>query len=307
MTTVPYSRAESRRGLLFIVITALLWGTVGIAGRAINELAATNALSIGFFRLAFAVPVLALACWRAVERPFALASRADLGLILLLGTAMALYQVCYFAAVAVLGVTIAVMVAICTAPVMVALLSALLLRERLTFWVLLALACAVAGTVLLVQARPVFDEALQQASSAGIALSLGAGLSYAVVTICGRVLSSRYHPLQSTSLGFAIGTLLLLPFALANGLVISYPAQGWLLLLFLGVVPTALGYLLFLSGLRTATATAASITTLLEPLTSAVLAWLFFREQLGPPGWLGALLLLGAMALLVWRPAAGRQ
>ena len=89
-----------------------------------------------------------------------------------------------------------------------------------------------------------------------------------------------------------------LRFALATGFVISYPAGGWALLLYLGLVPTALAYVLFLSGIRQITATVASIVTLVEPLTSTMLAWLLFGEQLGPLGVFGAALLLGAIGLL---------
>lgn len=303
MQAVTYSAADARRGLLFIIMTALLWGTVGVASRAIYEMADTNALSIGFFRLAFAAPVLLLACWRMVGRRMVLVVRRDLRLMLVMGLAMALYQVCYFGAVERLGVTISVLVAICTAPVMVALLSSLLLGERLTLRVLLALACALVGTVLLVGQPDA--SAVQPVSAGGVLLALGAGGSYAVVALCSRALAGNYHPLQSISIAFSLGALLLLPFALltGGGLVLAYPPQGWLLLLYLGLLPTVLGYLLFVWGLRTTTATVASIATLLEPLTSALLAWLIFREQPGPQGLQGAALLLVALSLLLWRPA----
>ncbi len=49
---------------------------------------------------------------------------------------------------------IAVLVTLCTAPVMVALLAALFLRERLTGTILLALACALLGTLMLVWIEP---------------------------------------------------------------------------------------------------------------------------------------------------------
>jgi drug/metabolite transporter (DMT)-like permease len=39
-----------------------------------------------------------------------------------------------------------------------------------------------------------------------------------------------------------------------------------------------------------------------EPLTAALLAWLLFHEALGPTGWLGAGLLLGAMAIIILVP-----
>jgi DME family drug/metabolite transporter len=132
----------------------------------------------------------------------------------------------------------------------------------------------------------------------GVLLALGSAFGYAVIALCSRALAGRYHPLQSLTIGFGTGAVILLPFALFNGLVVSYPASGWSILLYLGLVPTVLAYVLFLSGMRHTTATLASITTLLEPLTSTLLAWLFFKEQLGFFGLLGGMLLVGAILLL---------
>src|SRR5215216_3551462 len=291
------ARAAAHRGLLLVVLTAILWGTVGTAVQLIYHLVETNPLSIGFFRLLFSVPVLLLACWfRLGRRMFHIAPR-DLGHMVLMGAFMAFYQVCYFAAIARVGVAIAVLVTLCTAPVMVALLSALLLRERLTGGIVLALACALAGTAMLVWVGPGGGGARRD-TLAGVLLALGSAFGYTMLTLCSRTLAGRYHALQPITIGFAAGALLLLPFALATGFVVSYPVGGWALLLYLGVVPTALAYVLFLTGMRSITATVASIATLIEPLTSTVLAWLLFGEQLGPLGVFGAALLLGAIGLL---------
>lgn len=43
----------------------------------------------------------------------------------------------------------------------------------------------------------------------------------------------------------------------------------------------------------------ASIVTMCEPLTAALLAWILFHEQLGPFGLLGAGCLLGAMSVIL--------
>ncbi|MFP4440285.1 MAG: DMT family transporter [Chloroflexaceae bacterium] len=304
MHTRTIALADARWGLLLITFAAISWGTVGIASNAIYELLGNRSfalsLSIGFLRLAFSLPALALLSWTLLGPRTWQVARADLPWIGLIGVAMAGYQVSYFAAVAQVGVTIAVLVALCSAPVIVALLSALLLREPLAGRVLLALGAALAGTVLLVGLPA--DMAAQRRMLLGTLLALGAALSYAIVALCSRTLAGHYHPLQSITLGFGVGALLLLPCALLAGLVMNYPVSGWAWLLHLGLIPTALGYLLFFTGMRHTTATAASITTLLEPLTSALLAWWLFDERLGSLGLLGGTLLLGAM-LLLYLPA----
>lgn len=289
------TRSGARRGLLMIVLAAVMWGTVGVATKGLYGISETNALSIGFFRLILSTPVLLLACLATLgRRAFRIAPR-DLALMMLIGVAMALYQVCYFASIARVGVAIAVLITLCTAPVMVALLSALFLRERLTGTVLLALVCALGGTAMLVWIEPGGET---RDTLGGVLLALCSAFGYTVITLCSRGLAGRYHPLQPITVGFAAGALMLLPFALVAGLVVAYPALGWALLLHLGLIPTALAYVLFLAGIRHVSATVATVATLIEPLTATLLAWLLFGERLGPLGLLGAALLLGAIALL---------
>lgn len=281
------------------MLAAVLWGTVGVTTKSLYALAATNPLSVGFFRLALSAPVLLAACWLAVGgRAFAIARR-DAGAVVMIGAMMALYQACYFAAIPRVGVAIATLVTLCMAPVIVAALSVLFMRERLTGAIGAAMILALGGTVLLVGVAP-GATTWQGDALLGVLLALGSATAYAVLTLFSRRLASRYHPLQPIAVGFSLGALALAAFALASpgGLVVSYPAIGWLHLLYLGLVPTALGYFVFLAGMRTTPATVATIATLVEPLTSTVLAWLWFGEQLGATGGLGALLLLAAMALL---------
>ena len=76
---------------------------------------------------------------------------------------------------------------------------------------------------------------------------------------------------------------LLLPLALRQGLnLTAVPWSAWGLLMYLGVVTTALGYVVFLRGLRSTPATFASVLTLLEPLVAVVLAVVFLGERLLP-------------------------
>jgi drug/metabolite transporter, DME family len=63
---------------------------------------------------------------------------------------------------------------------------------------------------------------------------------------------------------------------------------------------------IFGAGLRRVTVTAAGIATLLEPVTASALGVLVFGEHLGPMGWAGTAMLLGALALLA-RSGSGRQ
>lgn len=290
------STGASRAGLGLIACAALLWGTVGVATQALYGLSATNALSIGFFRLALAAPALLLSCVALLGRRAWRLTRRDLALAVVIGAMLAVYQACFFTALRATGVALATLITLCTAPVITALLGALFLRERLTGVTAFALLGAIGGTALLVGGGPLGVAPAALLGGALFALASAAG--YAAMTICGRLLSPQAHPLQVNAVAFSAGAAMLLALALPGGFVFTYAPLGWGLLLYLGLVPSALAYGLFLAGVRRTGATAATMVTLLEPLTATLLAWLLFGERLGPLGLLGAGLLGLALAML---------
>lgn len=289
---------DSRRGLWLIMGAATLWGTTGVVTQALYRLSSTNAFSVAFWRLSIAALVLLLLCWRLLGRRIWHIKGRDALLMLCMGAMQAASQYCYFAAIPDCGFTTATLITICVAPVIVVLLAALFLRERITRKILLALVCALLGTALLT-GTPSRKESFSHLF-VGVLLSLVSAAAYALVILIGRVLSSRYHSLQVNAASFGSGALILLGCSLLTPLTLSYPAESWLLLLYMGCIPTALAYVLFQVGIRSTPATLTSILTFCEPLTAAILAWLLFGERLSTPGIVGALLLLGTLGLLAF-------
>jgi DME family drug/metabolite transporter len=289
----------ARRGLILVVLAAALWGTSGVATKTIYSRVDISPISVAAFRLALGAPLL-LAAFRLTSgsRSFHIA-RADLAWLLLAGASLGMSQACYFAAIARVGVAIATLVTICTAPVLVCLLSAALLRERLTRTVGGALACALIGTVLLIGVGRHDAGPQTGAVLGGILLALGAACCFAAFILVSRLLANRYPPLLSITVAVGIGAALLLTVtAIATGFAVRYPPLVWALFLYLGLVPTALGYALFYLGVQHTTASEASIASLVEPLTATGLALILFGEHLGALGLLGAALLISAIVFL---------
>ena len=300
------AQSSSRTGVFRIALAAALWGTVGVAVGFLYDTTSMTALSIGFYRLAFAAPLLAFAHVFTKDRRTRVTAVKEGFLrngtaVALMGVMLAVYQICYFAAIARVGVAVATLVTLCTAPVIVAGLSFIFLGERLSRRLVAALVLATLGTVLLTGVR-VGGGGAAQGQTWGVLLALGSATGYAVVVLLSRTLAGRVHALTSLTGAFAVGALALLPFALLSGLTVRLGPLGWLTLLYLGLVPSALGYVLFITGMRTTPATAASIVTLLEPLTATLLAWLLFGERLGAAGFVGGTLLVLAIVLLSLKP-----
>jgi drug/metabolite transporter, DME family len=283
-------------GFWLVTFAAILWGTIGVATQGIYQIDSTTSLFINLARLVIATPLLFAFCWRTMGSTMFQIARRDLGVMALTGMLMALSHAAYFAAIRQAGVTITTLLTICVAPLVVTGLSALLKFEKVTRRAVIALVCALIGAVLLVGFQlpgESGDELLL-----GTLFSLAAAATYAGMIVCGRFLASSYHPLQVTTVTFSAGTLILIIINLLAGVVFVQTVQGWLLVVYLGLVPTAFAYWMFQHGLRSVSATAASIVSMLDPLVAALLAWGLFGETLAPAGFAGAGLLILSIFLL---------
>lgn len=294
------------RGTALIAFAAALWSTTGVVSRVLFDHTDVSPFAVAFARLALAAPAFIGIGMAAMGRGFFRLPAGTGRWMIALGLAQAGFQGGYLAGVKLIGAGLATLVTLCLAPILVALLAALLLGERLTPRVLVALPTAILGTAMLVVSPQAL--ALGDGLWLGLAAAMGAALVYAAFTLIGRYAAARVHPMQTAGFGFGAGALALLPLALATGpgAVVDGAALAVPVMLYVALVPTTLGYLCFFHGLRHTTATASSILVLLEPLGAALLAWALLDEALGPFGLLGALLLTGAVYLITvpGRPSA---
>jgi DME family drug/metabolite transporter len=214
---------------------------------------------------------------------------------------MAAFQVCYFSAVTMTGIAITALIAICSAPLTIALLAALTLGERLSLRVAGALGLGVAGTALLIIGpRGAGDVSTRFAT--GVLLALGAGLAYGLYVVVAKATLARTAPLPLAGVNFGVAALVLAP-VLAGPDIGRQITLGWPWLLYLGAVTTAAAYAVYTIGLREVEASVAGIASLLEPLTATLLGVWLFGERLGAAGIVGAVLVFAALGLLLTREA----
>jgi DME family drug/metabolite transporter len=289
------SSASSLRGLFLIALAATSWGTTGTATTFLVRDAAASPLVIGVARLAIAAVLLALLA--RIRGPLSIARR-DVVPCIAMGLCMAVFQAGYFSAVVLIGVALTALIAICSAPLAIAVLARVVLGERLSTRTLLALAVGVTGTALLIVGpRGVVDAGPRFAT--GVALALTAGAAYAVYVVIAKASLVRTAPLPLAAATFCAGTVWLAPVLFWAEAPAHQLIMGWPLLLYLGVVATGLAYAAYTTGLTTVSAATAGIVSLLEPLTATVLGVVIFRERLGDLGIIGAILLASALVLLV--------
>jgi DME family drug/metabolite transporter len=295
---VPYA---PRRGLWLVGVGSVFFGFTGVTSKTLYAQSDITPLAVSWLRmLVAAVPLLVLVLGRASRLPRPRTTR-DLLVLLGLGLSVGGYQVTFFSGVERSTVTTVTLLAICTAPAMVALLAWLLLGERMTGTLWVALVCAVVGTALMVQSGGQISLSSEHLS--GNLLGLGAAASYASFVLISKRALEWLDSLAVIAAAFCVATLLLAPFASGDVLAAGLTGEDWPYILGLGLVSTALAYGLLTWGLNYASATAVSIATLLEPLTATILAAIFFQERLGLSGLAGGALLLVGMLVLFQRSA----
>jgi DME family drug/metabolite transporter len=208
----------------------------------------------------------------------------------------AAFQACYFASVARLSVSLATLITIGAAPLLVLATEAATGRRRLDRAAIGTAGLAVAGLTLLIGVPSSARDLTAGPSGVGFAL-LSAG-GFAALTVIGSRPVPGLDEMTSTGLGFTLGAALLIPVASAgNGVGFTPTPVALGLLLLLGAGPTAIAYAAYFRGLRTAQAGTAALMALLEPLVGTALSVLVLGDRLAPAGLAGATLLLTALVL----------
>ena len=260
-----------RQGEGLVLAAAMLWGTTG----TMQALAPPGAspLAIGAVRLTSGGAALLLfALGRNAFRP-----RQPWPFVTTVGSAasMAAYQLCFFSAVLRTGVAVGTVIAIASGPVIAGLLGMIFLHERLTRrWAMATVLAVSGGGMLLVGNGAV------QVDWGGMLLALGAGASYALYTLTSKQLLQQQRAEAVAGVAFAGGALLLSPILLVTDLAWLTTARGLVVALELGLLATALPYILYVRGLLTVPVATAVTLALAEPLTATVFGVLLLDEQL---------------------------
>ena len=304
---LPDSTSESnpsrptRRGVGLLVLAGLLWGTGGLTGRLLGRSSGLAPIAVAGYRLTIGGALIVAFLIAVGSRRSLPRGRAAWTRIAIVGLLTAGFQACYFTAVAWTSVSLATLIAIGAAPVLVVAVERVSGRRRLSRASVGSVVLALSGLTLLV-GRPASGTGAGAGTAGllgGVGLALGAAAGFAALSLVGTKPVSGLDDLTTTGFGFVLGGGVLLSTATAAGTGVGFaPRPGSLVLLFvLGLAPTAFAYPLYFRGLRSVAASTATVTALLEPLTGAVLAAVVLGDRIGVPGIVGAVLLAASVVV----------
>jgi len=310
MQTRPSASFAMGQGTSIPTGLALLGGIVAISTASILVRFAQRdapSLVVAAFRLTLAT--LLLLPWLLVRERAALGrlSRAQIAWNVSSGVLLAIHFASWITSLEYTSVASSV-VLVSTAPLFVALLSPVTVREPVTRNVLIGLAFTLAGSTLIglgdacrVEeglACPPLAQFVAGPAIKGDVLALIGAVAGAGYILIGRHLRGNVDlvPYISIAYGSAAVCLVLASWS-AGHTATGYPAHTYLWFVLLAVVPQIFGHSTLNWALRHLPAALVSISLLGEPIGSSILALMIFGERPGSIKLIGSLLILTGIAI----------
>ena len=288
--------SSSRKGMLNVLIAAVLWGSSGVCAQYIMEQSQMSSQFLTMTRLIFAGFILLTLSFVHGDKVFSvLQNRHDALRLLIFSIVGALtVQLTFLLTIEKSNAATATVLQFLSPTIIVAWF-AIARKARPGILVLTAIFTSLIGTFLLVTHG---DPTSLSISPAALFWGIASAFAAAFYTTYPSTLIARYWTLPIVGWSMLLGGLILLPFYARQGT--HFMVNGSLILAFfyLVVIGTAVTFSLYLKGAQLIGGPKASILSCAEPLSSAFLSLLLLGITFTVPDWLGTLLILSSVILI---------
>jgi len=178
-------------------------------------------------------------------------------------------------------------------PIFVAALSPLVLKEKVSWRLVLAVVLGAVGAAFI--AGPQLNSS---AVTVGNLLALTGAACAGGYLMAGRSVRPRLSLVSYIYVVYGIAAAVLLVYALASGARLTgYSGQAWLFIVLLGLGPQLLGHTSFNWALRYVPAPTVAMAVLGEPVGTTLLAWLLLRQPPTAYEAIGGIVICGGIYL----------
>jgi drug/metabolite transporter (DMT)-like permease len=242
----------------------------------------------------------------AFARKIPLPSGSTLGMLVLLGAVGYGGQAFSFFTALTLAPAGLVALLLYLHPALVTLLAATFLDERLSAVKIVALALALAGTVLTVAPALTASGSAYAGPriAAGIGFAVAAAVFYSLYIVVGAWLGRRVAAFPTSTVVISSSAALFVAVALVRGPQWPQTPTGWLAVVAIALLSTVAAVTLYFAGLQRIGPMRASTLSTLEPLVTVTSAALVLGETIAPVQMAGGALILAAVVILA-RARAG--
>jgi len=163
-----------------------------------------------------------------------------------------------------------------TAPIFVAALAPLTLKEKLDRYTLASLSISVIGMLLISLQHGL---SVEEFRLFGVAIAAASGLSYALVVILSKKTLRGVSSLAVASYSYLICAVAMVPVALNQLVFVNVKLNDWLMLALLGFFNTGFATTLYFSGLSRIRAQDAAILSYLEPASAVIYGAILLGQE----------------------------
>jgi drug/metabolite transporter (DMT)-like permease len=183
-------------------------------------------------------------------------------------------------------------------PAFMVIFARLILKERLTLKKGISVCLATIGVLLIVGIGN-----MSMSSTLGGIWLLIAALTWALMSVLVKKLPRDYSQIVVTTYSILVALIVLTPFVLPrlheiNISELTHPTI-WGGLLYLGVISTAVGFLLWNRGLQMLNASNGGLFFFFQPVVGTLLGWLILGEKIGVTFWIGSILILTGVLFVI--------
>lgn len=286
---------KKMRGYWYIAFAAILWGTLGTFAKLLIERGFTSE-EVAFIRLFFGAMTLFIYIVVTDRKILKLDIKGffitfGIGLVTQAG-----FNLAYFNAVRITGVSTAAIL-LYMAPVFLLIWSILIFKEKLNWKKTLGVVLCTGGSFLAVTGGH-FESLFL--SLTGIGFGLLSALTYSLMSVFGKLAMKTYPKLTIIFYSFTFGALMMFPFINFQHIKLATKGpQFWGLAIGLGIVPSALSYILYFKGISMAIdLSRAGIISILELIVSIIIAVVLFGESLNAIKGMGICFIFSAIVII---------
>jgi DME family drug/metabolite transporter len=292
------------KGYFIAIIGITFWSTTGVFISYLITNYEMPALLLAFWRNLLVCGALAPALF-LIRRSLLHIDISQIGFYLFYGLILALFNSIWVLSVKTNGAAVATVLGYSSAG-FTAILARWLFKERLGIPKIVAIILSLSGCVMVSNA---YSAEVWKLNPLGVSTGLLSGLIFAGYSLIGKETARRkINPWTSMLYSFAFGSLFMLIFNLFpilpgaagayKALLPTLPVHGWLILITLSLVPTIFGFGLYNTSMNYLPASIANLLATIEPVMTAIEAYIFLDELMTIIQIAGGLIILSAVLVV---------
>jgi drug/metabolite transporter (DMT)-like permease len=185
-----------------------------------------------------------------------------------------------------------------TTPAFMVLFARIILKEKITAKKTLSIVLATIGVCVIVG-----NDQIDTSNQLGGVSLIFAALTWSLMSVLVKRVPGRYSQIVVTSYSILVAVACLTPFTLGRLTKLDFQAimqpSIWGGLLYLGVISTACGFLLWNQGMQKLNASSGGLFFFFQPIVGTFLGWLLLGEQIGLSFWMGTTLVFIGVLLVI--------